>query len=386
YVANYGSGTVSVIDGASDTVTATVTVGSEPDAVGVDPPTDTVYVANYGSDTVSVVDGASDAVTATVTVGLSPEGVGVDPATDTVYVANFDSGTVSVIDGQVSPAAPVVQSSSAGNGEISLSWSVPSSGALPVLSYLVTVAPASGQAVVVAVPASQLSATVGGLGNGRRYKVSVTADDSVGAGTPSAGVSLTPAGPPSAPIVVSAVPGNARAVVSWTAAVANGAPISSYAVTSYAGSVAKAAVKVSASKTSTVFKGLTNGTAYSFVVTAKNRVGTSGPSYPSAPVTPATVPSAPASPKASIGNGKVTVSWAKPASDGGSGVTAYEIYEATTSGHEGANPVNAYDLRASTRSYVVTGLKNGTKYYFVVKAVNALGTGAASKQVSARPT
>jgi DNA-binding beta-propeller fold protein YncE len=36
-------------------------------------------------------------VTDTITVGTSPLGVAVDPTTDTVYVVNYDDGTVSVL-------------------------------------------------------------------------------------------------------------------------------------------------------------------------------------------------------------------------------------------------------------------------------------------------
>ncbi len=47
--------------------------------VGVNPLTNGVYVANAGSNTVSVIDGNSNAVVATVTTGATPLGVGVNP-------------------------------------------------------------------------------------------------------------------------------------------------------------------------------------------------------------------------------------------------------------------------------------------------------------------
>ena len=83
----------------AQTVVATITVGSGPIGVGVNPTTNKIYVSNYGSGSVSVIDGATDTVTATVTVGTNPFGVGVNPATNKIYVANYGSGTVSVIDG-----------------------------------------------------------------------------------------------------------------------------------------------------------------------------------------------------------------------------------------------------------------------------------------------
>ncbi|MFA5457881.1 MAG: YncE family protein, partial [Synergistaceae bacterium] len=98
YVANYGAGTVSVIDTSSNTVSATVTVGTNPIGVAVNPAGTKVYVANYGAGTVSVIDTSSNTVSATVTVGVSPYGVAVNPAGTKVYVANSGAGTVSVID------------------------------------------------------------------------------------------------------------------------------------------------------------------------------------------------------------------------------------------------------------------------------------------------
>src|SRR6476620_8453825 len=50
------------------TVTATIPVGSSPRAVAVDPATHTAYVTNTGDGTVSVIDAATNAVTATIPV------------------------------------------------------------------------------------------------------------------------------------------------------------------------------------------------------------------------------------------------------------------------------------------------------------------------------
>ncbi len=49
YVANVQSGTVSVIDTTTGTVTATIPVGADPIDMAVSPDGSTVYVANEGS-------------------------------------------------------------------------------------------------------------------------------------------------------------------------------------------------------------------------------------------------------------------------------------------------------------------------------------------------
>src|SRR6267143_604410 len=97
YITNLSDNTVSVIDTASNIVTATVPVGNFPNGVAVTPDGAHLYVANVFGNTVSVIDTATNTVTATVKVGLIPWGVAVTPDGAHVYVANFSDNAVSVI-------------------------------------------------------------------------------------------------------------------------------------------------------------------------------------------------------------------------------------------------------------------------------------------------
>jgi YVTN family beta-propeller protein len=98
YITNTGSDSVSVIDTASNTITATIPVDQGPEGVALAPDGRRAYITNTGSDSVSVIDTASNTITATISAGQSPEGVALAPDGRYAYITHFDSGLVSVID------------------------------------------------------------------------------------------------------------------------------------------------------------------------------------------------------------------------------------------------------------------------------------------------
>jgi hypothetical protein len=78
----------------------------------------------------------------------------------------------------------------------------------------------------------------------------------------------------------------------------------------------------------------------------------------------------------------VALSWNAPASDGGSSVVSYKVYYATAPGVQGSAVI------ANTKGTggIVSGLHNGTVYYFMVTAVNTAGNESPfSTEVSAEP-
>jgi YVTN family beta-propeller protein len=96
-VANTESNTVSIIGGSS--VIGGITVTDYPIGVIVNSMANRIYVANSGSDSVSVVDGASSgSVIATVALEGHPFAMAVNPNTNRIYVANSRDGTISVIE------------------------------------------------------------------------------------------------------------------------------------------------------------------------------------------------------------------------------------------------------------------------------------------------
>lgn len=80
-------GTVSVGDGGAQGGTG----------IAVNPTTGHVFVANSAQNSVTVIDGPTLAVLATVAVGHDPGMIGVNPATNRVYIANRGDDAVQVI-------------------------------------------------------------------------------------------------------------------------------------------------------------------------------------------------------------------------------------------------------------------------------------------------
>ena len=195
-------------------------------------------------------------------------------------------------------------------------------------------------------------------------------------------VSATPAARPGAPIELTAKSGNSQVTLSWTAPASDGgSQVSGYNV--FEGTTADlsgSAPVTSVTGTAVTRAGLINGTTYYFKVAAVN---TAGQGLPSAAVSavPVTVPGAPTGLTATRGNAQVVLSWAGPASDGGSPVTGYDLYVGTTADLSRNAPV----ARVTGTVVTVTNLINGTRYYFRLTAVNRVGEGLPSNEVSAVP-
>jgi len=266
------------------------------------------------------------------------------------------------------PDAPTSVVAVPGNQQATVSWTAPASdGGSAITLYIVTSNPGALSAT-----STVTSATVTGLTNGNSYTFTVTATNPVGtSASSSASNGVTPATVPGPPTGVAAVGGNAQATVSWTAPASDGgSAITSYTATSNPGGLTGTA---GGSATSTSVTGLTNGTSYTFTVTATNPVGTSTPSSASNAVTPMTLPDAPTSVAAVAGNQQATVSWAAPASDGGSSITLYTV----------TSDPGAISATSTVPSAAVTGLTNGTSYTFTVTATNSVGASTPSSPSNA---
>ncbi len=113
YCSNRYSNNVTVIDGATNGVITTVPVGNEPIALCYNPQNNKVYCASGGwfltgpdstgtDSTVTVIDGASNSIVATVVTPGHPHALCYNPHDNKVYSGNSGSGdenTVTIIDG-----------------------------------------------------------------------------------------------------------------------------------------------------------------------------------------------------------------------------------------------------------------------------------------------
>jgi YVTN family beta-propeller protein len=140
YVSNQLDNTVSVIDGATHKILATVRVGVSPAQMAVSPDRRSVYIANTGSNTVSVLTTDKNTVAKTIALprGSRPMGVALSPSGRYLYTADGGANRVSVLDTRagrvvtsvrvgtqplsvaVAPDGKTVYSANSGSGDVSV--------------------------------------------------------------------------------------------------------------------------------------------------------------------------------------------------------------------------------------------------------------------------
>ena len=290
------------------------------------------------------------------------------------------------------PGAPTIGSVTSGDGTLTLNWSAPANtGGAQITSYdveyqLTSAADSAWTAVTRSGTAT--TQVISGLTNGSEYDVRVRAVNSEGDG-PWATSSGTPAVPvtvPGAPTIGSVTIGNGTLTLSWTApANTGGAQITSYDVQyklTSADTSAWTAVLRSGTVTTQAISSLTNGSAYDVRVRAVNSEGGGNWATDSGtPAAPTTVPGAPTIDSITSGNGRLTVNWRPPVSDGGSAITGYLVeWKLSTA----TSWPGTADKGASDRSHRITGLTNESLYDLRVTARNAVG-GTPSDVVQGTP-
>lgn len=201
----------------------------------------------------------------------------------------------------------------------------------------------------------------------------ITADT---AKTVCSGTLAPPMTAPSAPVLTGTASGPSVSL-SWTTPANGGSPLTDYQVLRGTTSGALTQLGTAAGNAFTDSTG-TLGQAYYYAVRATNAVGTS-PQSNVVQATPVTVPGAPALTAAAAVN-SASLTWSTPTT-GGSPLTGYVVERGTVAGLRSALAT----VPAGTTAYSDTTAAPGTTYYYAVRAVNAVGTGAASNEASATP-
>ncbi len=192
-------------------------------------------------------------------------------------------------------------------------------------------------------------------------------------------------GAPEAPARISAAAGDGRALVAWCPPNYNGgSAIVSYTVTSSQGARATIANADFHARGYAVVAGLADGVPTTFTVTARNARGAdSPPSLPSLAVTPraapVSLPGAPGRVEVRARDGRASVHFQAPASDGGSPVTAYVFIVNPGNRRVNFGGRTAVVLAGAHETFgVVDGLVAGRSYTIGVAAINAAGEGPAA--------
>jgi len=97
YVVNAGEGTLSVLDGRTDAVLATLKIGAHPYSIAADSLAGKIYVTRTYSDRLIIIDAATNQVSS-IKAG-SPDLVAVNEKTHTIYLLSYEMGDLAIVDG-----------------------------------------------------------------------------------------------------------------------------------------------------------------------------------------------------------------------------------------------------------------------------------------------
>ena len=266
----------------------------------------------------------------------------------------------------------------AGDSRVTLNWIAPISDGGSPITYKIYRTSNSGINYTFIGMTNSTTFSDTGLTNGVRYHYVVSAVNSVGESDNSNEVDCIPAAVPSVPRNLQATADDIHVTLTWTIPISDGGSrIIMYKIYRSNSSGTGYQSIVGISSTTFTDRGVTNGVTYYYIVSAVNKAGESENTTEVSATIPAVVPSAPQNLQATAGGNQVTLSWTAPIRDGGSPITMYEISRSTSSGRG-----YMYIGTTFTTNFTDSGLTIGVSYYYVVNAVNSVGKGPNSNEVS----
>ncbi|MEZ7498328.1 fibronectin type III domain-containing protein [Flavobacterium sp. Arc3] len=322
----------------------TTTTGVPSIAIAIDFPTlnqNTTGTADNVSGTVAIANGGTGATTkATAFDALSP----MNATGDIVYGGTNGAGTVL-------PKGTANQVLTMNAGTTAPEWTTPATG--------------------------QTSGTTAGdmqYWNGTAWVIVATTVNEGAALQMISGVPTwvggTPPTVPDAPIIGTAIGGNGQASVTYTAPARNGGSIiTEYTATSSPGNISGTLTQAGSGTINVM--GLTNGTTYTFTVTATNTAGDSSSSAFTnsvMPSPPLTVPEAPIIGVIDLIGTSAFVRYSVPTFDGGSPIVYYTVYY-----DDSRRQQSVISTQLEDAGIAIYRLSVGYRYECTVTATNAIG-------------
>jgi hypothetical protein len=219
-----------------------------------------------------------------------------------------------------------------------------------------------------------ISFNVKGFEMGKSYSYNLTATNSAGE-SDAFPVRFTTYKLPDVPSITQVDSGDKQCTISFTTTPVITNTVNNLTVPIYTYTVKSSPENITATGSTSpiTIGGLTNGTKYTFTVTATNQLGTTQPSAASSEVIPKGAAIAPTSITAVSGDiKKSTVIFSGGSSNGDTSVK----YTITTI------PDNI-TATGNSSPIIVTGLKDGTTYTFNIKAENTIGSSTSSQTATA---
>ena len=285
------------------------------------------------------------------------------------------------------PDAPDVLITTPGDTQVLFEWNEPETNGSVITGYAVQWKEESqGWSITRQTTVAVTMATITGLTNGDTYNFRVQALSALGNSTFSSPVNAIPVASDAIPGTVTTVNstvGNAFIEWEWNSPESIGSAIASYTIQWKSGAeiynTTRQAVTTYANYELT---GLSNGTSYDIRILASNTSG-DGPWSGDFSATPtAAAPDQIEQITSRPGNESVAFRWSEP-SNGGSAITNYLLQ--WKSGAEVYNTTRQDTIAPGQPNYTKTGLTNGTEYDFRLRAINNIGSGSWSDEITDTP-
>lgn len=275
---------------------------------------------------------------------------------------------------KTTPSAPSVSQSEARDRSVYIEFELGANGGAPITGVEYSLD--GGSTWVTRSPSSTASPLViSNLTNGTTYSVNLRAVNSVGAGSATTAVSITPVTRASTPSLTSVTASDSQVSVTFGVPTSNGgAAITNYEY-SVDGGASWTARSPGATTSPLVVTSLSNGTNYAIALRAITSAG-AGSSSTVLYGQPVAAPSVPTSVSVTAASQRLSVSFTAPSSNG----LPISTYEYST--NDGTSWTSA---ATTSTSFDITGLTNGTAYSVRVRAVNAAGNGTATGALSRTP-